>query len=196
MKTLPHLVAAAALTLLGATGLGGLGASSAQAAPIVVDVSGAESVNLLGEDGNTVWWINVGANAVLNALDWSVQLEAFSPSVLSEMQVSFGASSGLEMFTFAPGADDFSSGVGAYGGTLDLSGLGFAAGADGLLRVEFSEGFKDFASGVAEGQWLSGNLTFDVTVAAVPEPASALLVMAGLGMLGAQVRRRRGTARS
>lgn len=183
MKTLQHLAAAAAL---------GLASIAAQAAPIVVDVSGAQSVNLQGEAGNTVWMIDVGANALLNSLDWAVTLDAFSPSVLSEMQVSFGSASGLDLLTFAPGAEDFSSGTGSYTGTFDLSGLSVAVGADGMLRIEFSEAFKDFGLGVAEGRWVSGNLTFDVTApAVVPEPASVLLMAMGLGVLAAQVRRRR-----
>lgn len=200
MKTSPHALstslktsfarwtAATALAMLGLAG------GAALAAPVVVDVSGAQSLNLLGESGNTVWLIDVGANAALNALSWSLDLEAFSPSVLAEMQVSFGGSSGLDLVTLTPGGDDFLSGLGSYAGSIDLSPLGLSVGADGLLRVEFSEAYKDFASGVAEGQWLSGTLTFDVTAAsAVPEPATALLVMLGLGAMGVQVRRRRNT---
>lgn len=172
--------AAAALTLA---------ALSAQADTVVVNVTGAQSVNLQGETGNTVWLVNIGANAVLNALTWQVSLDAFSPSSLSEMQVSFGNSSGLDLVTLAPGLADAVSGTGSYSGTLDLSGFGLAAGTDGLLRIEFSEAYKDFAVGVAEGRWQSGTLSFDVS--AVPEPATAALALAGLALVGAQARRRR-----
>lgn len=182
MKTLQRLAAAAALSLAGLT---------AQAAPVTVDVTGAQSINLQGETGNTVWLIDIGANSVLNALNWAVTLNAFSPSLLSEMQVSFGSSSGVEAITFAPDAFDGFSGAGSYSGSLDLTGFGIAAGADGLLRLEFSEAYKDFAAGVAEGQWTAGNLSFDVTAAAVPEPASLALVLLGLGLVGAQARRTR-----
>lgn len=182
MKQLQRLAAVAAL---------GLASLATQAAPIVIDVSGAQSINLQGEAGNTVWLIDIGANAVLNSLDWTLSLNAFAPSNLSEMQVSFGSSSGLDAITFAPGAADSFSGSASYTGSLDLTGVGVAAGADGKLRIEFSEGYKDFANGVAEGQWVSGNLTFDVTAAAVPEPASAALVLLGLGMVGLQARRAR-----
>ncbi|WP_457390167.1 hypothetical protein [Roseateles sp. P5_E1] len=58
-KQLQRLATAATLAFAGLT---------AQAAPVVVDVSGAQSINLLGEAGNTVWLIDIGANAVLNSL--------------------------------------------------------------------------------------------------------------------------------
>ena len=65
---LPRAAAAATLALA---------ALSAQAAPVVVNVGGAQSVNLQGEAGNTVWLIDIGANSVLNSLTWQVALDAF-----------------------------------------------------------------------------------------------------------------------
>jgi len=173
-QQLQRLVAIAAL---------GFASLAAQAAPVVVDVAGAQSINLQGGAGNTVWLIDIGANAVLNAVDWSVVLNAFAPSSLSDMQVSFGDSSGLDAINLAPDVADGYSGAGSYSGSFDLTGLGLAAGADGLLRLEFSEAYKDFATNVAEGLWVSGSLTFDVTTAAVPEPGSAALALLALGLL-------------
>lgn len=180
MNPIHRLAAAAALTVA---------SLAAQATPVVVDVSGAQSINLQGEAGNTVWLVNIGANAVLNSLDWAVTLSAFAPSSLAEMQVSFGSASGQDQITLAPDAFDGFSGTGSYTGSLSLAGLGIAAGADGLLRIEFSEGFKDFAPQVAEGQWTGGTLTFDVS--AVPEPTGAALALLGLGVVVLQVRRSR-----
>lgn len=179
-QQLQHL--AAALTL-------GLASLTAQAAPVAVDVSGAQSINLLGEAGNTVWLVDVGANALLTSLDWDLALDAFSPSLLSEMQVSFGDSSGLNLLTLTPGGADFSSGAGSYSGSIDLSAFGLSVGADGLLRLEFSEAFKDLAIDVAEGEWVRGTLTFGVSAGALPEPASITLALVGLGVAAATRRK-------
>lgn len=180
MKSIHRLAAAAALALAGL---------AAQATPVVVNVAGAQSVNLQGEAGNTVWLVDIGANAVLNSLDWAVTLSAFAPSSLSEMQVSFSSSSGLDQITLAPDAFAGFSNAGSYAGSLSLAGMGVATGADGLLRIEFSEGFKDFAVNVAEGRWTSGTLSFDVS--AVPEPTGAALALMGLGVIGLRARRTR-----
>ncbi|WP_431052639.1 PEP-CTERM sorting domain-containing protein [Roseateles sp. L2-2] len=188
MKKLHHLAAASVV----ASALLSLASAPAQATPFVVDVAGAKSVNLQGEAGNTLWFIDVGANAALNSLSWSIELDAFAPSALSEMQINFGESRGWGFVTFAPGRSSSASGVGSFSGSLNLSGLGLGLGSDGLLRLEFSEAYKDFATGVAEGEWLRGTLTFDYTVAsAVPEPASAALALLGLGaIVGVRARRR------
>jgi len=181
----PQLQRLAAIAALGFASLG------SQAAPVVVDVSGAQSTNLQGEAGNTVWFIDIGANAALNSLTWAVELSAFAPSSLYDMQVSFGTSSGTDAINLAPDVVDGFSGTGSYSGFFDLAGLGLTTGADGLLRLEFSETYKDFALDVVEGRWVSGSLTFDVTAAAVPEPGSAALALLALGGLWIAPRRPR-----
>jgi len=194
MKQQLQRLAAATATTLALT----FATLSAHAATTVVDVSGAQSINLLGEANNTVWLVDIGANAALASLDWSLTLAAFAPSSLSEMQVSFSSSSGLNLLTFTPdafGGTSDADGNGVYSGSLDLTPHGVAAGADGMLRIEFSEGYKDFAMGAVEGQWVSGNLTFDVTAAPVPEPASVALMLLGLGLIGVRLRRAPGSRR-
>ena len=178
-----QLVAAAAL---------GLASLSTQAALIDIDVTGVQSFDLIGDAGNTVLLFNIGAGKMLNSLSWQVSLLARDPSYLSEMQVSFGNSSGLIQGSAAPGSADGFSGTGSYSGQVDLTPLALSVGADGLLRIEFHEQFKDLAAGVADGQWSSGKLTFDVAAAPVPEPASAALLLLGLGLVGVQLRRAKG----
>lgn len=172
-----------------AAGLVVLSLAGAARAAVAVDTTGIGSLGLLGEDGNTVLQIDIGAFTRLHALDWSVRLEAFAPSTLAELQVSFGNSAGLDQVTLAPAAADGFSGTGDYSGTVDLRELGLAAGADGLLRIEFSEAYKDAAAGVADGQWLSGTLRFEISP--VPEPATAGLALGGVALVALAAMRRR-----
>jgi hypothetical protein len=150
---------------------------------------------------NTVLTYNVGANSVITGISYNVNLTAFSPSWLAELALLFTGSDEFgEGVYFTPGFDDLNSGTGSYSDSADLVALGlsFAVGADGILRLEFAEDYDDFAG--ADGQWNFGTLTFEIdgyvppgdpgTPGEVPEPASALLMAAGLGMLGYGRRRR------
>lgn len=180
-KQLHRLAATAALACAGL-----LTGTSAHAADVAVDVTGINSFEQVGAPANTVLFVNIGANALVTWLSWDVTLQAFAPSSVDEMQVSLG--SGASQLDIPLTA--FSSFTGtAYTGTLDLTGLGVAAGADGQLRIEFSETFKDLAPGVADGQWLSGQLTMGVS--AVPEPASTVLAVIGLAVVAGAGRRQR-----
>lgn len=178
-KQLHRLAITAALACAGL-----LAGTPAHAADTVVDVTGIHSVEQIGDPANTVLFVNIGANALVTWLSWNVTLQAFAPSSVDEMQVSLG--SGTSQLDIPLTAFSSFNGT-AYTGTLDLTGLGVAAGADGQLRLEFSETFKD-RLGEPDGQWLSGQLTLGVSP--VPEPASALLAVAGLALL-AGVRGRR-----
>lgn len=177
-KQLHRLATTAALACAGL-----LAGTSAHAADVVVDVAGVHSFEQIGDPANTVLLVNIGANALVTWLSWNVTLQAFAPSSVDEMQVSLG--SGTSQLDIPLTAFSSFNGT-AYTGTLDLTGLGVAAGADGKLRIEFSETFKD-RLGNPDGQWLSGQLTMGVS--AVPEPAGAALAVIGLAVVAGARRR-------
>lgn len=165
------------------------------ATPLTVNVAGIQSVGEFGDPGNTVLTYNVGANSTITAISYSVNVTAFSPSWLSEIGLAFTPSDANGGVFFTPGFANANSGTGTYSDSADLTdlGLAFSVGADGILRLEF---FEDFDDGTVnpDGIWNFGTITFEIdgfvppvdpgTPGEVPEPATALLMAAGLGMLG------------
>ncbi|HRJ49084.1 MAG: PEP-CTERM sorting domain-containing protein [Phycisphaeraceae bacterium] len=155
---------------------------------LVIDVSGILSMDGFGDPDNVVQNYNIGANSHVTGIGWNVTLFADSPSWLSEMSVAFQNSAQNAGVFLTPGVGDNISGTKSYssGGIVDLVGLGldFNVDANGLLRVEFFEGFVDYNNDW-DGIWQSGALTIEYVV---PAPGTAaLLATAGLVAL----RRRR-----
>lgn len=174
--------------------------ASVFATPLVVNVAGIESTGEQYDPANTVLTYNVGANAHVTSVSYNVTLTAFGESYLSEMFLSFTDSDGNGVY-FNPGYEDAGPGTGSYSDSVDLTsiGLDFYVGTDGLLVLEFFEDYFDedtFPNGI----WQSGTVTFniepDVVVPPtdVPEPATVLLLGAGLAALGYTSRRRRTAA--
>lgn len=159
---------------------------------LVVDVAGVTSNHEYGDAGNVVLDFQVGAFATITSIEWSVNLTAFSPSWLSEMQLSFGDTAGGQLITLTPGVDpeDEAPGTWSYTGSASLTDLdlAFQVGADGILRLQFHEAFDDASVG-PDGVWNSGTVTFGVS--AVPEPGTYGMMALGLVAVGAWTRRRR-----
>jgi hypothetical protein len=165
------------------------------ATPLVIDVAGIQSNGQIGDPGNTVLNFNVGANAAITSIGYSVNVTAFTPSWLAEIGLAFTDSDGTGV-SFNPGFEDQHPGTATYTGFAELApvGLSFNVGSDGILRLEFFEDVNDLTG--ADGQWNFGNIVFNVEGGNVPggdvpEPASALLIGAGLAMMGYAGRRRR-----
>lgn len=166
------------------------GAVQAAESTKVVNVAGIKSYDLYGEAGNTVLELNLGALAHITSISWNVNYTAFDPSWLADMEVHFGPSSGNDGVVFTPsiteeGGSEHSDGS---ANLVDLN-LDFKVGADGKLRIEFSESYKDLGVGEADGQWDSGTFTIGY-VSAVPEPSSYAMMLLGLVAVGAIARRR------
>lgn len=156
------------------------------AAPLTIHVTGVESYGEIGDPGNTVLTFDVGSNATITSIDYSLNLTAIDPSWLSEIGLSLANSKGIEGIVFNPGFGDTFEGTNTYTGSANLVDLGltFKVGGDGILRLEFYEDFDDMNG--TDGIWNFGTITFGIEpdVVAVPEPSTALLLAAGMMLIG------------
>ena len=174
-------------------------ASAANAAIFTIDfdVTGITSNAEWFSPDNEIFYLDLAPGAHIIAMDYDVNLTAFSPSWLSEMQVVYTDSAITAGVVTSPGYLDSTSGTASYAGSSDLVDLGldFFVGDDGILRLEFGEGFDD-SSVDPDGIWNFGTLTFtyeadDTPTPGVPEPTTWAMMIGGLGLAGTFLRRSR-----
>lgn len=161
-------------------------------ATLVMDVTGIPSYGGFGDpnnyvlivDLNTLLGLPAGNQVIIHGLSWDVSLEAYDPSWLSEITMSFATVGAPELF-FAPGAGDSFPGTGTYTGAADFTDIGFSdiVLPNGTGEFNFHESFDD-SSVAPDGLWRSGTLTWDLTV--IPAPGTFALL--GLGMIASRRR--------
>jgi hypothetical protein len=154
-----------------------------------IDTAGILNYDERGAVSNVVLDFYVGSGASITSLKWDVNVTSYVGSYLSEMKVTFSDSLGKGV-TFTPGNGDDFDGTANYAGFQNLGELGqiFAVGADGILRLEFHDGYKDLAFDEPEGIWNYGTLTFGISP--VPEPPVFAMALGGLLLVSALVKRR------
>lgn len=179
--------------IIGSALAAALPATGAQAATVVLNLTGIQTFDAFQDSSNIIRLLNIGAGSRVTGLTYNVTISTIGGSYLSEASIYYTDSAITDGVVFRPGIADARTGTATYTGTSDLiaSGLDFVVGADGILRVEFAESFDDLPN--AADANLSGSLTFDYTPAAtsgVPEPASWALMVSGFGVIGGALRRR------
>jgi len=156
---------------------------------ITVDLSGINSWDAAGSTLNETLSIAIGGDFLVTGIAWDVTIATVGASWLSEVQMGFLDSDiGLQL---SFGAGDNTPGTATYtsGGILDLGSIDptfpFFVGADGILDLEFREGFDD-VTGAIDATFLAGS---SVTIQYV-YPAPGSLALLGFGGLVAGRRRR------
>ncbi len=173
-----------------------VGGGFGQRADVVLDISGRQTFDPLGDSSNTVVLFDFavalgapsGTPVSFNGIGWDTFQEALGLSWLSEMRIAFGPSSGPVAATLRTGAGN-NPGTGSFSNpVIDFSAVPLpnVSLPDGILRIEFFDSFDD-APDAVDGIYTSGS-TLTLRGEVIPTPAGAALL--GLGGLLAARRRR------
>ena len=169
------------------------------AGSVTQDLTGIHSYESLADALNHQLTFNIGAGSEVVGFSFvdvtGVGLEADGvteggPSWGNEMSMAIGSSAAPAVaISFFPGEGSATAG-GPWGpesgaGDLIAAGLNFVVEADGILTMEFYEGYNDHV-GSADAKYTGGSVTIEYNE--IPAPgALALLGLAGI----AGIRRRR-----
>ncbi len=150
-------------------------------AEIVIDVSGAEFRDGIGDPDNQVIEVFLGAFWQITNIAWDLNLTTLTdpgasfPSWASEANIDFNGQLNLQVSGTAAGVvNEINTGS----ADVDLT-----LGADGILRMEFWESFDD-SPGMADAFLGEGSTI------TIPSPTPGPLAAVGIGGLFAARRRR------
>jgi hypothetical protein len=124
------------------------------ATTIVVDISGEQSWDPLGDPNNTVLNVAIPSGAAMTGIGWDVNISTVGGSWLSEAVSYFdGSDQDLSGLFLTPGVGDNFPGSSFYssGGTLDLTDNGIPdipILGDGTLYIQLFDSFDDNANAV------------------------------------------------
>ena len=138
---------------------------TSNAAYVVFDVSGINSWDSFGSANNETYTNgDGGTGAEFTGIGWDVTIATVGGSWLSEARIYFDGSDldGSGLF-LTPGSSMSTPGTATFssGGPIDLTDNGIPnipILADGLLHMEFYEGYDD-AAGAIDATWTAGTLT-------------------------------------
>ena len=166
-------------------------AGLASADTMVIDVSGTEFFDALGDSSNTILSVLVGASASITSISWDLNLTTFTdpnasfPSWASEANIDFNGLLNLQVSGTAAGVvNENNAGTAVM---ADILGGPLVLGADGLLNMEFWESFDDSADNADSAMKDGSTITLNGN-GFVPTPGS--MAVLGLGGLVAGRRRR------
>lgn len=170
---------------------------------VTFNINGVESMDAFGDADNNVFALDLaaalglpsGTPLEMSSVAWDLRIVTNGASWRSEARMYFDdniAPDGVGL-VLAPGSADQSPGDSVYssGGLLDLSDAGIPniLLPDGVLRLEFYEGFDDVADTAdASYQPIAQGQNSTITIGLTPTPgATAVFGLAGI----AAMRRRR-----